>query len=327
MAADDLSSISGMEEKHRKALGRRDITTLGGLADADPQVIYRAMGSLKPRPDLDQIARWQDEARARLGGVRDTGQAPGRDQAPGRTGGTPGRPDEGAIRAAEWQPVASFAVVFARRWAGGTWERRIEAERTEVEPEREPEVWPGWECTPVCGWMTGQLTQAGSGPPGGPGPDGSGHAQPAGEDAGGRILPAGQRAGAARPRGERPQLRIDSAEITDAAGRAGLVAGGVVAAGPPAELAGPARVVFTVSGARRGTQVEAVARLRGHGEPGRNVADPVTVPPSGRAEFDLSRIPPGPLEMGLLAWAPDGTARPVSVSLPVMRISPRPGRH
>jgi hypothetical protein len=52
------------------------------------------------------------------------------------------------------------------------------------------------------------------------------------------------------------------------------------------------------------------------------VADPAAVPPSGRAEFDLSRVAAGQLEMDLLAWAPDATARPVSVRLPTMRIGP-----
>ena len=64
MAADDLSSITGMEDKHRRALARRQITTLRGLADADEDVIYRAMGSIKPRPSHNQIAQWRQ---ARLG--------------------------------------------------------------------------------------------------------------------------------------------------------------------------------------------------------------------------------------------------------------------
>jgi len=95
-------------------------------------------------------------------------------------------------------------------------------------------------------------------------------------------------------------------------------------ANPPAELVAPALVVFTVSGARRGTEVLAAARLRGHGEPGRNVADPEAVPASGRAEFGLSQVAADQLEMTLLAWAPDCTARHVSVSLPAMKISPGP---
>ena len=61
------------------------------------------------------------------------------------------------------------------------------------------------------------------------------------------------------------------------------------------------------------------------------MADPVTVPASGRAEFDLSRAgldlsraAAGQLEMTLLAWAPDCTARHVSVRLPAMKVSPGP---
>jgi hypothetical protein len=161
VAGEDLSSITGMEDKHRRALARRQITTLRGLAGADQHVIYRAMGSIEPRR-------------------------------------------------------------------------------------------------------------------------------------------------------EGPQLRIDSATITDAAGSSYLVTDGTPVADPPAELVAPALVVFTVSGARRGTEVQAVARLRGHGEPGRNVADPVAdpvaVPASGRAGFDLSRVAAGQLEMTLLAWTPDCTA-------------------
>jgi hypothetical protein len=68
--------------------------------------------------------------------------------------------------------------------------------------------------------------------------------------------------------------------------------------------------------------VQAVARLRGHGEPGRNVADPVALPPSGRAEFGLSEVTVDQLEMDLLAWAPDATARPAAVRLPAIRIGP-----
>ena len=311
MAADDLSSIAGMEDKHRKALARRRITTLRGLAAADQDVIYRAMGSIKPRPTRDQIAQWQDEARSRPAGARGGDQA--RSGPGGARGGddAPGGPGQAAADATEWQPVASFAVVFAQRRAGGGWERRIEAERTEVEPERGPEVWPGWECNPICGWMLGQVGQADGAEPGEPRPDGGGRSQPAGEPA-----------AAARPRGVRPQLRIDRAAIIDGASRIGLVTDGALVADPPAGLAAPTRVVFTVSGAGRGTEVQVVARLRGHGEPGHNVADPVAIPPSGRAEFDLSQVTAGQLEMDLLAWAPDATARPASVRLPTMRIGP-----
>jgi hypothetical protein len=350
VAADDLNSITGMEDKHRKALARRQITTLRGLADADQDVIYRAMGSIKPRPSHNQIAQWQNDARSKLveaqngDSARSGDEAQREDEARGQPAGARGQPvgargqpagarggpGEAAADTTEWQEAASFVVAFARRRVGETWERRIEAERTEVEPAPEREVWPGWECSSLCSWMLGQ---ADGGKPGEPEQDDGGEAQRAATQPAApqpaapqpaAIQPAGEPAGAAKPRGGLPQLRIDSATITDTAGSSNLVTDGAPVANPPAELVAPASVVFTVSGARRGTEVLAVARLRGQGEPGRNVADLVAVPASGRAEFDLSQVVAGQLEMTLLAWAPDCTARFVSVSLPAMRISPDP---
>ena len=54
------------------------------------------------------------------------------------------------------------------------------------------------------------------------------------------------------------------------------------------------------------------------------MADPVAVPPSGQVDFDLSQVAGDELEMTLLAWAPDCTARHVSVNLPAMRIGQGP---
>ena len=79
-----------------------------GLVQADRDVIYRATANLRPRPPRDLIARWQEGARSLLAEAT---------------------PDD-------WQMVASFVVVFFQRRAGDAWERRVEAERTEVEPER-----------------------------------------------------------------------------------------------------------------------------------------------------------------------------------------------
>ena len=124
---DELSSIEGLADKHVRALARQEVTDLRALVQADQRAIYRAMANLRPRPTLEQISRWQDEARSRLGETQ------------------------------QWQTAASFVVVFSRRRAGGAWERRVEAEQTEIEPERHPEVWSGWECQPVCAWMLGQL--------------------------------------------------------------------------------------------------------------------------------------------------------------------------
>src|SRR5690242_10889212 len=130
---DGLSSIGGLADKHRRVLDRHHVTDLRGLVQADRRVIYRAMANLRPRPTLELISQWQDEARSML--------------------------DEFVTDTSDWHTAASFAVIFGQRHHEGAWERRVEVERTEVEPERNPQVWPGWDCVPVCAWLAGQLTQ------------------------------------------------------------------------------------------------------------------------------------------------------------------------
>jgi hypothetical protein len=292
MHGDDLRSMPGLEDKHRKALARRQVTTLHGLVHADRRVLYRSMGNIRPRPTLEQIAQWQDTARGKL--------------------------NEPVLDTSDWHTAVSFAVVFAQRKTGDAWERRLEVERTEVEPERDPEVWSGWDCKPICGWMLGQLglTYSSEATLGADGAeavpkDGTGDAQrqPADEQADKAVSPA-----------VRPQLRIDNATLIDATRRAEVVTAGVVVADPPAELISPVRAVLTVSGARPGTPVHAVARFRRRGSPSWNPENPVIVQSSGQAEFDLSRVPAGQHEMALVAWAPDAAAKLVSVRLPTVTI-------
>jgi len=177
---DDLSSIEGLADKHVRALARQHVTDLRGLVQADPDAIYRAMANLRPRPAREQIARWQDDARNKL--------AP--------------------PAASEWQTAASFVVVYSQRKKGDTWERRVEAERTEVEPERTMQVWSGWDAAPVCEWMRGQLGQAadaGTQPAEEPPTE-----EPAAEE------PTPARAAPTPGPASRAQLRIDSAALIDA---------------------------------------------------------------------------------------------------------------
>lgn len=260
MPSDDLSSIPGLEGKHLRALARQQITDVRGLADADRRAIYRAMANIRPRPSLDRISRWQDDAKSVL--------------------------DEAVTGASDWHRAASFAVVFAQRRVGGAWERRVEAERTEVEPERESGMWVGWDCEPVCGWMLGQLNQADDAKPESGSGTGAGQAQPAGEPTEEAVRPAAEQTVG------RAQLRIESAAIIDATSRADVVMAGALVASPSAELVTPVRVAVTISGARPGTEVQAVTRILRQNGPGWNPQDPVVVPRSGQAEFDLSRVPP-----------------------------------
>jgi hypothetical protein len=322
VVADDLSAIPDLQERHRRVLaGELKITTLRALVQADRRDIHRAMRNLRPRPTLEQIARWQDHARSGL--------------------------SEAASDPADWRPAASFAVVFAQRQAeDGAWERRLEVERTEVEPEQEGRIWPGWDCRESCGWMRVQMGLPEGGPPSAPepaaqqpppgehrqrpAPQQSPTQAPAVPTAGRAAVPA--TAGQVRSRGELTIARITlidpGAQVGPVtAGTAGTAPVDVLTAGPPAEPsppapAGPLRVEITVSGVRRGQEIHAVARVLPRGEPGWNPQDPVVIKGGGTASFDLSRLPAGRHEVALIAWAPDGSMQPAAVTLPELTIRP-----
>ena len=278
MATDDLSSIPDLEDKHLRALARQQVTDLRSFADADQREIYQAMANLRPRPSLERISRWQEEARSKLEGAE--------------------------TDASDWHTVASFAVIFAQRQIGDARERHIEVERTEVEPEQGPAEWAGWDVEPVGRWIADQLAAIDSA---------STPAQPvAAQPETARLVDT--------KAPERSQLSIDGAAIIDANRTVDVVTEGAPVANPPTELIAPVRVVLTVSGARPGTVLHAVTRILRPDGPGWNPQDPVILPRSRQAEFDLSGIPAGQYQMSLIAWAPDATAEPVSVRLPVLTI-------
>jgi hypothetical protein len=271
---DDLQSLPGLQENHRRALSDKlGITSLPDLADADPRVIYTALGTLRSRPSLARIAIWQDEARGRLG--------------------------DAATDESDWHTVASFAVIFAQRQVDGVWEQQIEAEQTEVEPEPAAQQWPSWDCGPVCDWMLGQVGLA------------AGQAAPEADQ-------ADPRAAAEPVSGERAELRIDSATITDAAGELELVRAGQVVAAPPDDLRFPVRLSLTVRGGQSGQQLRAVAWFRRPAAPGWSPQAPVILASTGQAEFDLSSVPPGPHNVRLLAWATEPGATLAAVTLPTL---------
>ena len=317
MVADDLSSIPDVQDKHRRVLTEElKITTLRALVHADRRDIHRAMRNLRPRPTLEQIARWQDHARSGL--------------------------SEAVTDQSDWHPAASFAVVFARRQVvDGEWERRLEVERTEVEPEQEGRTWPDWDCRDVCGWMRDQLGLPGSAEPAAG--DAAGEEPAAGQPAARRPAARATRAGDAEPAPARParargrgELRIGRVTLIDPGSQVGPVAAGAAAVppvevvtakpaaeSPPAAPAGPLRVEITVGGARRGQEIHAVARVLPRGEPGWNPQDPVVIKGTGAASFDLSRLPEGRHEVAVIAWAPDGSIAPATVTLPELTIQPR----
>jgi hypothetical protein len=59
-------------------------------------------------------------------------------------------------------------------------------------------------------------------------------------------------------------------------------------------------------------------------EPGWSPADPVSVPESGRIQFDLSPVPPGGHDVRVLAWATGPGASLAAVNLPRLTFRPDP---
>ena len=288
MPGDEIDAIPGLEEKHRRALASKlGITSLQALADGDQRAIYNALASFRPRPTPELVEAWQNEARRRLS-----------DAANGRSA---------------WHTAASFAVIFAQRQVDGRWERRLEAEQTEVEPAPEPRQWATWDCGPLCDWMLGQLglpedeadtagQAAAAAEPPAPEP-------PAPESA----APESAAASAAPGRAE---LRIDDVMITEAGRDLELISAGHLVTVPPGDLRHPVRLRFTVHGRRAGQQLRAAVWFRRSDGPGWSPQEPVTVPASGKAEFDLSSVPAGGHDVRLLAWATDPGATLAAVALP-----------
>jgi hypothetical protein len=285
MPSNDLRSIPDLHDRQRRALaGELKITTFRALAHADRREIHRAMRHLKPRPGLEQIARWQDHARSGL--------------------------KEAAMDRSDWHPAASFAVVFARRQVDGGWENRIEVERTEVEPEEERRIWPGWDGEGICGWMCAQV-------PGGAGPEAEPEpgAEEEAEKAPARVT--GPAAASAAENRERPQLRISKITVSGPVATAGVDVADSAVTTPPVGPAEPPRIEISVSGARHDQEIHAVAQVLHPGEYGWNRQDPVVIRGAGVASFDVSGLSPGPQDLTLVAWAPDGTAQPALEELTI----------
>lgn len=287
MSTDDLTSLSGLEDKHARALAKQplQITTFHELASADSDAIYRAMYRFQPRPRPEDIASWQEQARSKL-------SAPVMDPS-------------------DWQHMASFVVVFSQRQVDGESERRLEAERTEIEPEMPPFVRSGWDCSPVCEWMLEHLDQY----------DGGGEHIPATPASGEDQARFSKKPGSTpKPHMTLKRLRIESAAVIDTTGPVHLVQEGEIVAHPPTELVSPDRVTLTLTGAQPGHEVRVVARIRTHGESEWSSTDPVSTDRSGRAELNLAPVSTGEHDIKLLAWTPDATAHLVSMPLPTVTI-------
>jgi hypothetical protein len=284
MAEDDLTSIPGLRDRHRRFLNARlQITTLDALAGADPQAIFSAMSRIRPRPTLDDVRGWQEKARRR----RDKAQ---RVETPG------------------WERAATFVLSFEQRYVEGPLERRLAAEQTELEPEQPPSLWPGWECGGLCEWLqqrVGEVEPTGQAEP------------PSPAEASGRAE-APQPPGAAVTGGG-GELRFENVAIVDSTGRFGVVSEGRPA-GQELGCTLPGRLEIRVAGASPDREVRVALRFRRPGRPGWSPQEPATVPAQGPAELVLSDVAPGQYRARLVAWAPDASAQPIGVELGTLTI-------
>src|SRR5271170_6727100 len=137
--------------------------------------------------------------------------------------------------------------------------------------------------------------------------------QPSAAAAGAPAPEPARPAESAAPARERGQLQITSVTIIGGATQVEVPAAGDAPGAGPADLPGPVRVETRIGGARPGQEIHAVARVLRAGQRGWNAHDPVVKKGAGPASFDLSRLPAGPHDVQLIAWAPDGTARPAVV--------------
>jgi hypothetical protein len=277
MADDDLTTIAGLQERHRRVLDLRlGVTTFDALGRADPQAILGATSRIKPRPTIDQIRGWQAEARARA--------------------------LEGGAEAPAWERVATFVLSFEQRALEGRRERQLVVQQTELEREPPPTSWPHWDCGDLCGWLRQNLGGEEPAPVPGPRePEAPGAEESATEGE------AGVTAGEAG-------LHVAGVAVVDSTGRVDLVSEGAPG-GRAIDCTPPARLEVRVAGGRTGGEVRVALRFRRPGAPGWNPVPPASTRTGGLAVLDLSPVASGRYDARLVAWAPDGSAEPIGLDL------------
>src|SRR5512146_646314 len=231
MPVSDLSGISGLDGKQRAVLSQKlGITSCYELIMADRQRIIEAFGRRTIRPELEDVAAWQDEARLLHVSSRDASVS--------------------AIASPGWEQVAAFVVAFEERRRGDAAERRAVAEHAEIEPEASRQQRcerAGWECGDACRWMRERIGVQDA--PASPGPA--------------QITPAGEPPAAEAPATEaHAKVYIEHAKLTDSGGDVALAAESRPLL-PQDRLvwAQPARLVVTLGGTPPGARASVILQL------------------------------------------------------------------
>jgi hypothetical protein len=284
---DDLSSIPGMRDRHRQVLAEQlHVTTVYGLVLADRHAIIAALKRSKMRrpllPTLEEIAEWQDHARRfRAGDMTD---------------------------GSDWDRFATFVVSFEERGRGRGRKRQLVVEQTELEPERPPRSWPGWDCKELCQWMTNQLGLADA------------------DLATSETASTGSAGAAAVRRSTtrsaiRPTVRVEQLALIGPAARVELATDDPVRLSAPIECTLPCRLAVAAAGSDPDQEIQVLVRFHRPNQFGWSPLAPVTGRGRSRAEFDLSVLGPGRYEASVVAWVPSGSADPHVVKLPALVIA------
>ncbi len=294
MPADDLSGISGLDDRRRAVLAQRlGITSWYELIMADRQRIADAFGRRTIRPTLEQVAVWQDEARQM------------------RAASIEAAVSEAA--ASGWEPAATFVVAFEERRRGDALERRIVAEQTEVEPEASPQQrseWPEWTCDDACRWMLDRAAVPASAAVPGPARLASPAEASAPETAAVEAPAAGMR----------PQIDIERANLADSSGGTELIAGSRPLPGGRLVWAQPARLLVTLGGGLAGDGASVVLQLVQATGQKQNIEGHLDE--TGRlAEVELNGLPVGEYTPTIVAWTPDASFLPRIVKLPAVEVA------
>ena len=298
MPADDLSGISGLDDRRRAVLAEKlGITTRYELIMTDRQRIADAFGRRTIRPTLEDVAVWQDEARRM------------------RAASIEAAVSDAA--AAGWEPTATFVVAFEERTRGKALERRIVAEQNEVEPDassQQRSEWPEWTCDDACRWMLERVAVPASADMPAP----AQIAFPA--EASAPETGAAETGAAAAPAaGIPPKLDVERVDLADSSGGGELVTGSSPVPGARLVWTQPARLLVTLGGGQAGSGASVVLQLVQAGGQKQNIAGHLDE--TGRvAEVELSGLADGEYTPTIVARTPDASFLPRIVKLPAVDV-------
>lgn len=318
MPADDLSGISGLDDRHRAVLAQKlGISTYYELIMADRQRIADAFGRRAIRPALEDVSAWQDEARrlraASIGASVSALAAPG------------------------WQSAATFVVAFEERGQGAALERRIVAEQTEIEPEPSPQEqsqWAGWACGDACRWMLERVgaraAPALPRPPRTVPPAESGTAEaypgeaapeePRPEASTAEASAAETRAAKIPAAGTPAALDIERADLADSRGSTELVAGSRPLPRDRLVWHQPAKLIVTLGSSPAGPRTSVVLQLAQPDGPKQNIAGHLDET-GQKAEVELTGLAAGEYRPTIVASTRDGSFLPRVVRLSTVELA------